>query len=83
LTVMLGWTDLNAEMAACWKGSWNVDPLAFSVPDRLDPELPPDVLLDDEQAAASKAMTARAIPAVNRFLCRRCMSDFPTILWLQ
>src|SRR5258707_8331682 len=29
-------TDLKAEMAACWKLVWNVDPLAFSVPDRLE-----------------------------------------------
>ncbi len=39
-----------------------------------------DVLLDDEQAAASKATAARTIPAVYRFLCRRCMSGIPTIL---
>src|SRR5258706_16179547 len=29
-------TDLKAEMAACWKLVWNVDPLPFSVPDRLE-----------------------------------------------
>jgi hypothetical protein len=28
--------DLKAEMAACWKLVWNDDPLAFSVPDRLE-----------------------------------------------
>src|SRR5258708_30530924 len=28
--------DLKAEMAACWKCVWNVDPLVFSVPDRLE-----------------------------------------------
>jgi hypothetical protein len=66
-------------MAACWKGSWNDDPLALSVPERPEPELL-GVLLDDEQAAARTAIAARAIPAVNRFLCKRSMSDFPTIL---
>src|SRR5580698_422246 len=29
---MPGSTDLNAEMAACWKFSWNVDPAASMVP---------------------------------------------------
>src|SRR5215469_3196024 len=29
-------TDLKAEMAACWKLVWNVDPLPFSVPERLE-----------------------------------------------
>src|SRR5580693_6212156 len=29
---MLGLLDLKAEMAACWKSSWNVDPAASIVP---------------------------------------------------
>lgn len=32
-------TDLKPEMAACWKLTWNVDPLPFSVPERLELEL--------------------------------------------
>ena len=36
MTVMPESTDLKAEMAACWKLVWNVDPLPFSVPDRLE-----------------------------------------------
>jgi hypothetical protein len=41
LTVTPGSADLKLEMAACWKVSWNVDPLPFSVPLRepLDDEL--------------------------------------------
>src|SRR5215469_9948260 len=37
---MPDWTDLNAWMAACWKLSWNEDPLPLSVPLSLA-ELPP------------------------------------------
>jgi len=29
-------TDLKPWMAACWKLVWNVDPLPFSVPERLE-----------------------------------------------
>ena len=29
-------TDLKAEIDACWKLVWNVDPLPFSVPERLE-----------------------------------------------
>ena len=36
MTVMPESTDLKAEMAACWKLAWNVDPLPFSVPERLE-----------------------------------------------
>jgi hypothetical protein len=66
-------------MAACWKGSWNVEPLALSVPERLglSPPEPPVLLLDDElQAARDKAVTTRASAVV--VMCRtrrRCMSD--------
>lgn len=35
MTVMPESTDLKPEMAACWKLVWNVDPLPFSVPERL------------------------------------------------
>ena len=35
MTVMPESIDLKAEMAACWKLVWNVDPLPFSVPERL------------------------------------------------
>jgi len=67
-------TDLNPEMAACWKLVWNVEPLALIVPlpdaaaldaagDEDDPvDAGVDELddeLDEEQAArASAAMTA-------------------------
>jgi len=65
---MPDWTDLNAWMAACWKGSWNVDPLAFSVPLRLldEPPLdePPEEVLDELQAASDKAIAVRAAPAI-------------------
>ena len=59
--------------------SWNVDPLPLSVPDGPEPLLPPPLPLDDElQAATNKAIAARASPAaVNRCLCRPCMSDTP------
>jgi hypothetical protein len=68
LTVTPGWTDLNPEMASCWKVSWNVDPLPFSVPERaalddellLDDGLPPE----DPQAATKDAIAAVASPAV-------------------
>jgi hypothetical protein len=63
--VMLGWVVLNCWIADCWKGSWNVDPLALSVPlSALDDEPPPAELDDELQAARSKALTARAAPAV-------------------
>ena len=45
---MLGWTDLKAEMASCWKVGWNVDPLALSVPLRLAE------LLDEPPAGAEE-----------------------------
>jgi len=84
---MLGWTDLKAGMAACWYGSWNVDPLALSVPESLAAALLPDedgLALDDEllvpeelQAARDKA-AARAIPAVALTWIRtRCILDTP------
>ena len=69
-------------MAACWKVSWNVDPLAFSVPERLE-LLPPPLLLllllpDELQAAENKAKPMTARPAVvTRCLRRRCISGTP------
>src|SRR5882724_7680435 len=84
---MLGWIDLKAWIAACWKGSWNVDPLALSVPERLesllpDP-LPPDPVvlvlgLDEPQAARTMAVapTARPAAAIRRTRKRR-MSNPP------
>src|SRR5271165_3277325 len=88
---MLGWTDLKAGMAACWYGSWNVDPLALSVPESLavlppllDDELLPDAGLLDElelQAARAKAIATRETPAVVTPLTRtRCIFDTPLLL---
>jgi hypothetical protein len=63
-------------MAACWKVSWNVDPLAFSVPLRLEelldepaaaePEPPLAgelLLLDEEHAPRTSAKAATETPA--------------------
>src|SRR5947208_2143785 len=86
---MPDWIDLKLWIAVCWKVSWNVDPLPFSVPERPEPLLllllpPPPLPLppDDElQAPMNKAIAARASPAtVNRCLCRPCMSDTPPFL---
>jgi hypothetical protein len=69
-------------MAACWKVSWNVDPLAFSVPERLELLLPPPLLLllfpEELQAAENKAKPMTASPAVvTRCIRRRCISGTP------
>ena len=87
---MLGWTDLKAGMAACWKVSWNVDPLPLSVPESLavppplpDEELLPEGLLDELelQAARDKAIATRVTPAVVTPLMRtRCILDTPLLL---
>jgi hypothetical protein len=64
---MLGWIDLKLWMAVCWKVSWKVDPLAFSVPLRLldePPPPPPEVLLDELQAASDNAIAVMAAPAI-------------------
>lgn len=55
-------TDLKAEMAACWKLVWNVDPLPFSVPERFELVLlvlppPPGVLLVVELPLELQALT--------------------------
>jgi hypothetical protein len=78
-------TDLKAWMAACWKVSWNVDPLALRVPERaalLGEDEPPEDPLppEDPQAAASEAIAAAAIPTVvMRWMRRRCMSKDPIL----
>jgi hypothetical protein len=49
-------------MADCWNVSWNVDPLALSVPDRLPlPEDPP-VVVEEEQAARTRAIATTGSP---------------------
>jgi hypothetical protein len=62
---MFGWTDLKAAMASCWKVSWNVDPLALSVPLRL--EEPPDeaLLLDAEPPDAELLPDEEHAPRVS------------------
>src|SRR5512146_1446492 len=83
-------TDLKAEIAACWKVFWNDDPLPFSVPlpaaadDDVAPPpavglVPPpaDVVELDEEHAASSAIARTAPPAVTAcFLPRSCMTNF-------
>jgi|ERR1039457_853981 hypothetical protein len=82
------WTDLKAWMAACWKVSWNVDPLPFTVPERAALLLDEDELLLDEepllpedpQAATNEAIAAVASPTViPRWMRRRCMSKNPIL----
>jgi len=68
---MLGWTDLNAWMADCWKVSWNVDPLPLSVPDRLEPppeEDPPPVVVEEEHAARTRAIATTGSPTAARLM---------------
>src|ERR1017187_114699 len=66
-------------MASCWKVSWNVDPLPFSVPERAALLLDDDPLLpEDPQAATKEVIAAVASPAVvTRWMRRRCISDTP------
>jgi hypothetical protein len=68
-------------MAACWYTSWSVDPLPFSVPDRLvlgdvDPLLVEEGG-DEEHAARSRTeptvATAAAV-VICRLLRRRCIA---------
>jgi hypothetical protein len=86
---MLGWTDLKAWMADCWKTSWKVEPLPFTVPDRLvlgddDPLLVGDGG-DEEHAARSRteptAATA-AVVVICRLLRRRCIAVLLTDLFV-
>src|SRR5579864_1437973 len=89
---MPDWTDLKAEIASCWKVSWNVEPLALSVPLRaalLDDEedAPPldelpaggveDVVPDEEHADRPSAVAMTATPTmVTCCLRRRCISGY-------
>src|SRR5215471_19010009 len=85
---MPGWTDLKFWMACSWKGFWNDDPLAFSVPLSAAPfaepvPVPPvagGVVVDEVHAAARRA-TATAPPATAKCLLpRSCISSFS--LWV-
>jgi hypothetical protein len=82
---MPDWTDLKAWMAACWKVSWNVDPLAFRVPERaallLDADEPPEDPLppEDPQAATNEAIAAASPTVVTRWMRRRCMFKDPIL----
>jgi hypothetical protein len=73
-------------MAACWKVSWNVDPLALRVPERaalLDEDEPPDEdppPPEELQAATNEAIATVASPAVvTRWIRRRCMLKDPIL----
>jgi hypothetical protein len=73
---MFGSTDLNAEIAVCWKLVWNVEPAALMVPltvlvldeALLDAELLVPVAaveeLDEEHAARPRAVATAATPTV-------------------
>src|SRR5436190_20815517 len=90
---MPGWVDLKAEMAACWKVSWNDDPLALSVPLRLlellDEDPPPAaepepplagelLLLAEEHAPRTSAKAATETPAAATCcLYRSCIFSTP------
>jgi hypothetical protein len=86
---MPDWTDLKAWMADCWKVSWNVDPLALSVPERLELLLDEDELLlgdelllpDEPQAASDKPNATTATPAVvTPWMRTRFISDTPLLV---
>jgi hypothetical protein len=74
--VTFGSTDLNAEIAVCWKLVWNVEPAALMVPlavlvldeALLDAELLVPVAaveeLDEEHAARPRAAATAATPTV-------------------
>jgi hypothetical protein len=88
---MLGSTDLNAEIADCWKLVWNVEPAALMVPltelalavDEA-PELGVVVVplavveeLEEEHAARDRAAATATTPAVASCrLRRRCISGY-------
>jgi hypothetical protein len=77
---MRDWTDLNCEIADCWKVFWNVDPAPLMVP------LSEELLVDGDDEHADRAVTTARIvtppaPIVTRFLPPACMvgisfSDF-------
>src|SRR5260370_37286041 len=88
---MPDWTDLKAEIASCWKVSWNVEPLALSVPLRAAPpdeeDAPPldeepaggvgDVELAEGHADRPSAVAMTATPTVATCcLRRRCISGY-------
>jgi hypothetical protein len=87
---MLGWTDLKAAMASCWKVSWNVDPLALRVPvslaeppDDEDDDAPPleppaaELLLEEEHAPRVSASATTETPAaVTCCLYRSCIFQY-------
>ncbi len=78
-------------MAACWKVSWNDDPLALSVPLRLaelldepqagaepEPLLGEELLPDEEHAPRTSAMATTETPAAAAcFLYRSCIFSTP------
>jgi hypothetical protein len=78
-------------MAACWKESWNVDPLPLRVPLTLaepppdDDEPPPDelapgeeLLLDEEHAPRTSVNATTATPAAATCcLGRKCIFGTP------
>jgi hypothetical protein len=73
---MFGSTDLNEEIAVCWKLVWNVEPAALMVPltvlvldeALLDAEVlvpvAADEELDEEHAARPRAVATAATPTV-------------------
>src|SRR5947209_20429725 len=89
---MFGWICLKAEMASCWKVSWNVDPLPLSVPLRLaelldeppagaEPEpllLAAELLPDEEHAPRTSAKATTETPAAATCcLYRSCIFGTP------
>ena len=95
MTVTPGCTDLNPEIAACWKFVWNVEPAALMVPltgAELDAaedaaEDAPvaagvDVLDDELDEHAAMASTAMAAPpaAMACLLPRSCMWGFSLLV---
>ena len=95
MTVTPDCTDLNPEIAACWKFVWNVEPAALMVPltaAELDAaedaaEDAPvaagvDVLDDELDEHAAMASTAMAAPpaAMACLLPRSCMWGFSLLL---
>jgi hypothetical protein len=84
---MFGCVALNAEIAACWKFVWNVEPLALIVPlaaaaleddpvaaeDPADVGAELDVVLDEEQAARASAATTAPPATAACLLPRSCI----------
>jgi hypothetical protein len=92
---MFGSTDLNAEIAVCWKLVWNVEPAALIVPltvlvlaeALLDVVLlldAADVELDEEHAARPRAVATAATPTVvTRCLRPNGISGTPFRFWIS